>query len=388
METPTLLPSQRTAEIESTTTPPARFRVPGDIIAKTCEDLADEHRREVKWAAGYCRQKNLSCGDFGELLRQANGKAYSGDSVYSVFTGRRDEGSIENFARAVREVRLRVEETAPRKDAQFIETNLSRSIWNTCGTALRRQKLSFVFGPSQIGKTTALAAFAEAHNHGETVLVRMPTHGNLHDLIQEMAFRLGISYGRHHEMRRKIIESFDDRTLLLVDECHQCLHSQRSERALASLEFLREIYDRRRCGMVLCGTDIFATGLRSSKVLRQLWLRGYRPLQLPAVPRPADLAAFSRAFGLKPAPNEEHLVYVAGADDGRVTLKRNPYSLERDTVTRHGLGRWISILEDARDMAEEAGKPISWGWVIKAHAQFDEPAVAAPPAPAAAAERA
>lgn len=352
-----------------------RFNFPADLIAKTVESMPDEHRREIKWLAGFGRERNLGADDLGGMLKQGSGEPYSGASIYALFTGRREEGSVAKLCESIRALRLRMEETAPHNQALFIQTSLTKRIWTTCETALRRRKLSFIFGPSQIGKTTALSQYAVDHNHGETCLVRMPTRGSLADFLNELGSRLNIStQSRHSDMRRRIIESFDERTLLIVDECHQCLASHYSDRSLASLEFCRELWDRRKCGMVLCGTDIFRDGLRNSKVLRQLWLRGYRPLQLPPAPTAANLVDFSAAYGLQPARDANIEVTATLTDDSGATVRRkivgNPIKIERDTIRDFGLGRWLAILEDASELARERGEKNSWPRVIVAHAQF------------------
>lgn len=367
--TPAANPSAASATI-------VRFRIGGDVIAKVCEQLGAEQRAAIKWAAAYCRQRNLSPEEFGSQLTQpGSDRPYSGDSVYQAFTGRRDLGSLERFCEAVDALRKRVEETDSRNSrGLFVETRLTQAIWRTCRAAYERHKLSFIFGSSQIGKTTALARYAERHNHGETVLVRMPTRGTLGDFLQELAIRLGV--GTHaavyRDKRRRIIECFDDRTLLIVDECHQCLES---DRGLSTLDFCREIWDRRKCGLVLCGTDVFRAGLRTHKKLRQLWLRGYRPLQLPEVPSQADLREFSRAFKLSEAPDQERIYEIDGADaEGKrrvLEVRANPRKLQDAVVGSFGLGRWVAILEDAADLAADAGARMSWGLVVAAHYNFE-----------------
>lgn len=349
-----------------------KFRIPGDVIAKTCENLPDSQRQAIKWAAGYCHQRNLSLEEFGALLRQKNGSPYSADSVYAVFTGRRDASSVENFCAAVETLRRRIEETRPRL-GQFIETSLTRKVFQVCRRAFERKKLTFIFGPSQIGKSTGLDAYAQQHNHGETYLIRMPTRGSLGDFLEELAIRTNIpAQNRHHQLRRRIMECFDDRTLLIVDECHQCFMSHYSDRALASLEFCREIWDRRKCGMVLCGTNVFRDQLKTNRVLRQLWLRGYSPLQLPSEPTEANLSDFAKGFGLPPAEDKTlNVEWIACDDDGReLPPKRvsgNPLKLQQSVIKDHGLGRWLSILEDASDVAKEERGRVTWGRVIIAY---------------------
>ena len=351
-----------------------KFNIAGDVIARTVAGLADDNREAIKWAAGYCRNHNLSCEEFGAKLRKQNGEPYSDDSIYQMFTGRREEKHLGPIVAEIERFRKLNEERQGLVETGFIETKLTKRIWETCRRAFLRKKLTFIFGESQIGKTTALEEYARRNNHGETYYVRMPTRGALGDLLEELAIRLGIpAQQRLRELRRRIIECFDDRTLLIVDECHQCFSSHYSNRSLASLEFCREIQDRRKCGLVLCGTNIFRDGITRgphARMLRQLWLRGYSPLQLPDVPSTADLAQFARAFGLDPAADKVHTVNYHDEDGAELKAVDNPVKLQTQLVRDRGLGRWLSILQQASDDARLAGGRMTWGRVIVAHEIF------------------
>lgn len=354
-----------------------KFRIPGDLIARTCENLPDDQRHALKWAAGYCRARNISHEEFGALLRQpGKDEPYSGDSVYAAFTGRRAEGSgsLERISTAIHVLRKRVEETSARGTVRFVETALSKKIFAACRQAFEKKRVTFILGETQIGKSRTLEEYARLHNHGETIMVRMPTGGSLREFMSELAIRLGISpQAKRAELRRRLIESFDDRTCLIVDECEQSLESHNG---LAALEFAREIYDRRKCGLVLCGALNFRDALQTNYTLRKLWLRGIRPLTLPSRPSRADLDKFTEAFGLGPAEDKDISIYLDQEDaDGNSSKKkitRNPLQLQTNTIRDFGLGRWLAILEDAQDLAKESETHITWGRLIAAYVTFQE----------------
>jgi hypothetical protein len=172
-----------------------------------------------------------------------------------------------------------------------------------------------------------------------------------------------------------VIESFDSRMLLIVDEAHRCLRPG----SLAGLEvfsFLRELWNRRKCGLVLSltneGRDQFLHGPHAAQ-LAQLWRRRITPLQLPSVPPDDDAALFATAYGLPEAADEPVAIQVSYTDDqGRHQTRKHsdsPLRLQRETLKTEGLGVWIGILQDAADMARDQKKQITWGAVIKAHAQ-------------------
>ena len=347
-----------------------KFTLTTEQVQAACEGLSDPARQAVKWAAHHCRTANLSFAEFGAQLKQpGTDRPYSGDSIYQVFTGRRDAGSMDRFTESVAVLRRRQEETGPRTGTLFIETSLSRKIWALLDKARARRKITFVFSESQVGKTTACAEYAARHD--ETILVRMPTGGSMSDFLPELAIRLGLGDCHNQAtMKRAIMECFDEHTLLIVDECEQCIDSGR-ESALRTVEFCREIYDRRRCGVVLVAAPRFLTALRTNRTLTKLWRRGYRPLVLPATPSAEALDQFAAHFGLDPAPERRVKVAVEDAETGREReVILSPLELQSAMILQQGLGRWLSILEDAAEMAAETDKRMTWGKVIAAAEEF------------------
>lgn len=348
-----------------------RWRIPGDQVAKAVADFSDSARETLKWLAGYCRRENLSPAAIGAKLKNKSGQPYSGDAISAIYHGRRQESELGHLLAEVKSFRRTVEEREGLIETGFIEWSGSKQIWDTCQRAFLRRRITYIFGESQVGKTTALIEYQRRHNHGETIYVRMPTGGAMGNFLQELALSLGIPPAqRQRELRQRIMESFDDRMLLIVDECHQCIPTHVATRSLLCLDFCREINERRKCGIVLCGTNVFRDGmLRGShaKVLRQLWLRGYSPLQLPAVPNEQARAVFAKAFGLDPATDKSITFQYEGEKEAQ---RGNPISTEALVCQEYGLGRWISILQDASDEAQQVGKGLTWGRVLAAHARF------------------
>jgi DNA transposition AAA+ family ATPase len=262
----------------------------------------------------------------------------------------------------------------------FIETAISRRVFGACRKAFLRRKIVFLWGESQIGKTTALVQYTLLHNHGETVYVRMPTGGSIDGFLHALAEVLGIPTGnRGVDLQRRIMASFDDRMLLIVDEAHEALSEHYSaKRGLRTLNWVRELQERCKCGVVLSATNVFRdVMLRGphARNLRQLWLRGMAPVQLPDRPCNADLDAFARAYGLGPATDEEVQVRVAYIDDDggerQQILAKNPCVLQAEVIRAYSLGRWNVILQEASDIARERKRPLTWGLVIHAWHSFE-----------------
>lgn len=351
----------------------ARWGIATDTVVRTTEDLPDDQKAELRWLQRYSAQGNYSPAEVGGMLRKPNGEAYSSDSIRAALLGRRTEQgtSLQPLCDAIRSFRLRQEETAAARSTDFIATRVSRRIWSMCDRARAKGRLAFVFGPTQVGKSVILDEYARTHNHGSTVAVRMPTRGALNQFCAELGSALRVPGKlREQEVRRRIIDSFDASMLLIVDEAHQCLIG-RSDTGGLTLEFIRELHDRRKCGVVICGTEVLDTGLRNNAILRQLWQRRSSSLVIHLGRKSYDhgeLAEFARSFGLEPAPDREVTVaYTSdGADGTEKThrVKENPAELQRRIVTDDSLGAWCKILEDAKDMAEADSGRMTWGRVI------------------------
>lgn len=359
-----------------------RFRIAGDVIARATAELPERQRSALRWLAQYAAKQNLTNEEAGARLKQPNGKPYSGDSVYQALTGRRDPEQLGHMVSAIERLKKIEVEREAQVETGFIETAISRKIWQACRRALLRRKVMYIFGESQIGKTTALEEYARQHNHGETYLVRMPTTPTMTTFVRELALRMQIPEGHTStdHMRRRIVEAWDDRMLLIVDEAHEAFGAEAaSNRGLAVLNFIRELHDRTRCGVVISATNVFREKLlhgRHARNLRQLWLRGMAPVQLPARPGKRDLERFGAAYGLDPAPDEEVGIRISYLDeegnDRMRTLAHNPARLQAEVIGQFGLGRWVTILQSASDTAREKRRGISWGLVIHAWHEWEE----------------
>lgn len=348
-----------------------RFTISGDVIARAVADLPDREREAIKWLAGYCTAKNVSHKEVASSLKKKDGEAYHPDSLYQAFTGRREAGQLTPLVEAIEAFRKQVEENTVRLETEFIEHTWTRKIDVYCDKARHRRKIGLVYGESQIGKTTTLMVYKERHNHGETIYVRMPTRASLCGLMVELALVLNVPTSlKGVQLHRAIINCFDERMLLIVDEAH--------EGSVAALNFCREIHDRRKCGVVFAGTNVLRQTLSSgadARNFRQLLLRGLPPLLLPAQLGARDLAEFARAYDLGPAGEDEvgaRLNFVDDSGKERTsTVTIAPAKLQEQVIGRDGLGRWCAILQEARELAKEKRRPITWGGVIAAWHSFE-----------------
>jgi DNA transposition AAA+ family ATPase len=324
-----------------------KMRVPGDQVNKATEHMSDEFRSAIRWFHAYGFDNNLSTAELGGLI------GYDATVISRVFWGKYP-GRLDKVVQKIQRFKDVVElQNNTVKRAPFIMTSAAELIWGTCDYALKTNSLLFIYGESQSGKTSALVEYARTHNHGTTIYVRMPATCAMVALLNELCISLRMGTGSPTEdKRRRVIDAFSDKMLLIVDEVHQTMiHTQQGFGAVRPLEYLREIYDRSGCGMILCSTPVFARHVdqgRYSQVLEQLMRRSLPPVNIPSDPTAADLDLFAKYYHLKPAVGESR-------------------KLQDRVIREKRLGRWCTILRAGAILADAAKERITWDHVIAAH---------------------
>lgn len=348
----------------------SRWGIPTDIVVKATEHLDPEVRDAIRWVQRHGVSAGITRAQLAERLLKPNGEGYDANSVYQVLTGRRNDnpGSLQAFAQAVQRLRRRLSESEAITGEGFIQTPITKLVWRVCQSALRKHRLAFIFGESQIGKSTAVTEFARCHNHGTTVLVRMPTAGALGKFQAELCGRLGIAQHRRNEdLSRRIFDAFDESMLLVVDEAHQCLYGPTGT---ITLDWIRELHDRRRCGVVIVATEALRQSLNSNRTLRQLWRRRSPGMvvTLPSTVPQDILEQFAEAYGLDAAPDRRVTVQYRDDFGHEKKYTRNPLELQNEVLQDEGLGAWCKLLDDAKDLAEASDGRMGWTKVLIAYA--------------------
>lgn len=323
-----------------------KFRIAGDVVNKATAELPDEQRSAIRRLHAHGAEHDLSLAELGKLVR------YDETTLSRVFHGKY-EGNLANVVKEIADFFALHDERSKGRKLTFIETDLARRVWKVCGAALEYQRIGFIFGDTQIGKTEALRKYQQDHNHGSTIYVSVPTGGSMSLFLAALAKALRISpQQKEKELIRRIFEAFDDRMLLIVDEAHQCLYSKGETRGARTLEFVRELFDARKCGVVICGTNVFRDEMDSGRfagVLKQMKRRRLVALQLPSTPTASDLNTIAEAYGLAPATGEA-------------------LALQTDAIREEGLGFWLTLLRMAAKGASTNKARMAWSHVIRAHA--------------------
>lgn len=325
-----------------------RYKISGDLVNQATADLPDDQRGAVRWLHAYAAEHDRSIDDLARDIR------YDASTVHRVLNGKY-EGNLENVCKEILAFKALYEQRSIGRKLQRIETALTKRIWKVCDAALQYQRIAFIIGETQVGKTEALTWYRDSHNHGSTIYVTVPTGGTLGAFLVNFATALRINpQAREKELRRRIMAAVDDRMLVIVDEVHRVIRaSGNSTRSLETIEFLRELFDDTHCGMVLCATNVFRAAMDEqsgmSEILKQTKRRRLCTLQLPDRPTVEDLNTFAEAYGLAPA-REEAL------------------QLQTEVVRDEALGMWLTLLRMAAKVANQRQKKMTWDHVIAAHA--------------------
>ena len=321
-------------------------RIPGPKVVEATEKLPQEQRQAILWLHSYYWDNEIGLGDAAAKI------GYDGGTLSKVFRGKY-EGSYAEVTDAIVKFRALLNDRATINKVPFTRTQLFDIIEESCNALRTYQKMGFIYGESQVGKTKCLKKYAEMeeYNHGRTVYVEMPVGGTFTSFCAELAGALRISPNqRTGELPMMIKRRFRDDMVLIIDEASRAAVGglQKSK----TLDFIRAIYDHAQCGVLLCGTNIFRDQMADvamEKFLRQMHRRVLFRRQLPDRPSRADLNAFAAHYGLPAATD-------------------TAYALQKDTVASHGLGVWLTTLTAANRNATKSGRRMTWDHVLKAHA--------------------
>lgn len=327
-----------------------RCKIPGDTVYKATADLPDNQRSAIRWLHSYASEHDLSIGDIAEKIR------YSPAIVSLIFRGQY-QAKLDAVIQEIEAFKNLEEQRSTGRKLQFVNTALATQIFNLCHAAREFQRIAYIFSDSQVGKSEALIEYTRQNNHGNTIYIAVPTRGTLIHFIAKLGKILRIPAKRGPDLRQRIIEAFDDRMLLVVDECHRCApEGGATPASLQTIEFIREIHDERKCGVVLCGTNVFRDAIEQGdwvQLLRQARRRRMAFLQLPSEPTKKDLNTFAAAYGLPHAEGQA-------------------LELQTRIIRDEALGMWLMLLRMASKLAQQRKHKMTWADVISAEVALCE----------------
>ena len=314
--------------------------------------LSEEDGEEVFWLYSYAQEYHLKEADLAAKMG-----SYDKNTLYQVFRGSygvQKDGKYSSWANIIKAIRAfkAVElEEMKRKNIGIIETEVKKTVFQACTAALNDGMPAFIYGASQIGKTTALMEFQRLHNHGRTVYLRMGSGWTRARLVRELALRFGngVKATKCWALEDAIFGSLTRYNLLIIDEFHLALETCTEASSKAIMEFIREVYDRTGCGLVMSATKVGLAGLeggRNQMLFDQLRRRGVVRVVLPDSPPTRDINTIARSFEL-----------TLPTGDVLAGIKR--------LIKERGLGVFIKYLQKAYALSKANKEPLSWDGYAK-----------------------
>lgn len=324
----------------------ATIKIARETVLAATDTLPIEQKESILALYDYAAEKGLT------LAELAAGIGRDKTTIHKVFSGTHGAGKAE-FCEAARRFLKLAREREGSESIGFVETKLARSIWGAADRARRYNKITFVFGESQIGKTTAMRAYAE-RNAANTVFVRMPSSPTLRLFVHRLSRLLGAPERMTFPARREyILGKLGANDLLIVDEAHQAFLTESSINPTHAriFEYIREIHDCSGCGITLVATNVFSERITRNddmrKVFDQTARRGLYAFRCPDLPLADDLEKIASAMGLPPITPEAK-------------------KLQDEIIRRDKLGVWMTLLRMGAAVAHNKRIPLGWDCVTTA----------------------
>ncbi|MDA3923107.1 MAG: AAA family ATPase [Kiritimatiellae bacterium] len=299
----------------------------------------------ITWYFNHCRSL-----EWDQQRATAEIKRSSWTTLYRVFQGTY-EASYDSVIKAINRVKIITEQRAKLAAVDYIETSTWTTVRDVLDNALIGQEISTIDGNSQIGKTSAIEHYIAINPDKRIVYVRVPAAPNKSIFYEAFAKACFLSNNRNYNtMRNTIINHIDDRTLIIFDEAHQ-LFLGTDKTAVSIFEYIREVYDVTRCGVVLIGTNVLTEKLTkgaSAKVYKQLVMRGVIHARLPDHTPRSDIRKAAANFGFKGAPTPDASKVI------------------KDINESNGFGVMLKVFKASATMAKKQGNKPSWDHFVEA----------------------
>lgn len=342
-------PQDPTTALIDGTTARATWSFGGDRVMASTQKLPEDARDALRWFFYYALENEISRQDAATLLKVDQTtifRVYSGtyrDAAGKLIVPKKLVESIQTFRRIE-------EKRADLGKVPFVLTPTARRIWQVCDLVQTSNRIGSIWGTSQTGKTTALEEYRRQNNHGQTKMIRIEPQSGTHELMRQLGRECALSVKTSFDnLKHRVRRSVDHNNLIIVDEIHELAFTYRQRSKLSCIELLRWLHDVTKCGMILCGTNLWRDELREGKdkrFLEQIDRRGVFNVQLPSEPTDGDLRAI---FG------HYELTWPTG------------FALEmiRDVNRRQGLTAITEFLRFGKRIAKD--EPLAWDHVVDAY---------------------
>jgi len=271
----------------------ARINIPLNL--ENWKALPEEVRDELLWFHQHCLDQAINLKTAGEAI------GYDESTVFRVLKGTY-EGSWKNVVEAIRGYRRIDAERGGIQKAEFVENSITKMIWAGLDYAVANNSCTMIIGESRMGKSLSARTWRDFHNHGLSVLVTTPAYGGTKALLRRIAESVGVNKNfAIPQMHEAILRAFNRNRILIVDEAHRLLPSDRRVNP-TNLEILRDLHDAKGCALALIATQRFDDELRKSHYqFEQLLGRIGLPVRLPRAIKDNDIFPIVQQYIKRPS---------------------------------------------------------------------------------------
>jgi len=324
------------------------YMISADNFEKVISKLPADQSEILRWWFFYGKENELSLTALGKAC------GFDSGTLSKVFNGKYG-ASLDKLCQKLSKARETLDDRVDNPD--FIPTSLSRQMFAAFDRCRALVNVTIMWGVMGIGKTTIAEEYRRQNNHGRTIYYRCGAGLTFSQFVSHLAMSIGVTTKNRgqFEVRHKIISLMKaGQRLLIVDELHQLFITSRGDSAVRICEFLREIHDVAKCGLVLIGTKVMQEQFKkgpNKEALEQLVDRGTIQIPLPSKPTDGDLRAFLKHYRL-PTP---------GAAHGEAA------QIMADILKASGLRKLTLHLRDGLLAANKAGEKYEWRHFVQAH---------------------
>lgn len=359
---------------------PQGFHVPARVVADKIAHYPAEAQRAIMLYAGVLRQNGWTLAEAAQMLSHRGYRAkHAGEggsidrSTLSLILSGKYPSSPLKVARTLGEFAEAWHRTQLTQGRRLVETRIVCAVGEICRAAADWKKPAFIWGRTQEGKTTGLQAFAAGRPNA--IYFRTPAAVGFHSGLRELVRVAGGTPGKTIERTRsELFSSVTSDHVVIVDEMHQAFTTWPKTAALRFWEVLRDLWDAKKCALIICGTAEISKQMRKGafrELLKQLAERTQLHLDTDAAERLAvgsnagtvrDINAVLASYG---AP----MLQVTGGGKGGPEADRRRFAYFRDRILSHSMCDMFSTLERAAKLA--AGSP-DFGHIDRAIAELAE----------------
>ena len=282
--------------LRPTTQHGANYNISPPEFEKVIAKLPDDQQEVLRWCYFLGKEQGWT------LNQLAKAVGSSSTTLSRVFRGEYG-AELTSLCVSLTKAKASIHESVD--NPQFIMTSLGKEMFAICDHVRALRTVALLWGAMGIGKTAVLEEYKRLNNHGKTIYFRCEPGMTLVQFITSLASACGISYKAKQTQLRTREKLYTllaaGQRLVIIDELHQLFLRRPGNDLTAVLqcEFLRTIYDKSGCGLVLTGTKALEKYMTDQKeALAQLLDRGTLQINLPDKPTIEDARAFVKSFGL------------------------------------------------------------------------------------------